>query len=76
MEEKLIQFIKTEMLHDPDIQIEPETKLISDGIIDSFALVVLQTFIEKEFGKKIPAQRITADSFDSVSQMVKIINHY
>jgi acyl carrier protein len=76
MEEKLIQFIKSEMLHDTEIQINPDTKLISDGIIDSFALVVLQTFIRKEFGKNIPAQKITAESFDTVNQMTEIIIRY
>ncbi len=76
MEKQLIEFIKTEMLHDPHIQLTPETKLISGGIIDSFALVVLRTFIETQFGKRIPPQKITAEAFDSVAQMVQIISQH
>ncbi len=76
MEEKLIEFIIDEFLDDPDTEITKDTKLISSGLIDSFSLVSLQTYIEKEFGKKIPAPRITVESFDTVRQMVEVINQF
>lgn len=76
MEQKLIEFIRDEFLDDPDMEITASTKLISSGMIDSFSLVSLQSFIEKEFGKRIPAPRITAESFDTVNQMVEIINSF
>jgi len=76
MEEKLINFINGEYLTDEDVEITPDTKLISSGLIDSFSLVSLQTYIEKEFGKRIPAPRITAETFDTVNQMVEIINQF
>lgn len=73
MEEKLIDFIKHEFLEDQDIKLDANTKLISSGLIDSFSLVSLQAYIQREFGKLIPAPRITAESFDTVAQMLKII---
>jgi len=76
MEEKLIEFIIDEFLDDPSNEITADTKLISSGMIDSFSLVSLQTYIEKEFGKKIPAPRITAESFDTVRQMIEVINQF
>ena len=76
IEQKLIEFIKDEYLSDPDMEITLDTKLISSGIIDSFTLVSLQSFIEKEFGKMIPAPRITADSFNTIRQMIEIINQF
>lgn len=76
MEDKLIEFIIDEFLDDPDNEITQDTKLISSGLIDSFSLVSLQTFIEKEFGKRIPAPRITAESFDTVRQMIEVINQF
>jgi len=76
MEETLIRFIKSEYLDDPDTEITPDTKLISSGLIDSFSLVSLQAFIEKTFGKRIPAPKITADSFNTVRQMVEVINQF
>ncbi len=76
MEEKLIEFIIDEFLEDPDMEIDADTKLISAGLIDSFSLVSLQVFIEQEFGKKIPAPRITAESFDTIKQMIKVIEQF
>ena len=76
MQDKLIEFIEDEFLTDPDTEIDIDTKLISSGLIDSFSLVSLQAFIEKEFGKKIPAPRITAQTFDTIRQMVEIINQF
>jgi acyl carrier protein len=76
MKEKLIEFIKGEYLEDSDTEISEDTKLISSGLIDSFSLVSLQSYIEKEFGKRIPAPKITAESFDTVRQMIEIINKF
>ncbi|MBI5403538.1 MAG: acyl carrier protein [Ignavibacteriae bacterium] len=76
MEEKLIEFIKNEFLSDPGTEITAESKLISSGIVDSFSLFSLQAYIEREFGKKIPPPLITAESFDTVKQMIEIINRY
>ena len=76
MEEKLLNFIKEEFLSDPEIEINSDTKLISGGVIDSFSLFSLQAYIEREFGKKIPPPLITAESFDTVKQMIEIINKF
>lgn len=76
MEEKLINFIKSEYLDDENNEITKDTKLISAGLIDSFSLVSLRSFIEKEFGVSIPAPKITAESFDTVAQMIEIINQF
>lgn len=76
MDDKLIAFIKEEFLNDADQTLTLHTKLISSGLIDSFSLVSLRVFIRKEFGKDIPAPKITAESFDTGSQMVNIINQF
>lgn len=76
MEEKLIEYIKNEFLADPAVKIDAETKLISSGLMDSFSLVSLQRFIQTEFGKKIPPPKITAESFDTVKQIMEIIDKY
>lgn len=76
MEEKLLNFIRNEFLEDPDTELNAETKLISTGLIDSFSLVSLQVFIAKEFGKNIPAPKITAETFDTVNKMIEVINKF
>jgi len=76
MEEKLIDFIRDEYLDDEDMEITLDTKLISSGLIDSFSLVSLQNFILDEFGKRIPAPRITAETFDTVKKMMEVIEKF
>ena len=76
MEDNLIVFIKNELANDPDAEVKSTTKLISSGLVDSFSLVTLQIYIEKEFGVKIPAPQITTDTFDTVEQMASIIRQY
>jgi acyl carrier protein/D-alanine--poly(phosphoribitol) ligase subunit 2 len=76
LENKLIAFIKNEIAGDPDTEIKPDTKLISSGLIDSFSLVTLHVYIEKEFGVKIPASRVIPDTFDTVEQITSIIRQY
>jgi acyl carrier protein len=73
MKEKLIDFIIEEFVEEQGLEIDENTKLISSGLIDSFSLVSLQAFIEKEFGKRIPAPKITAESFDTVNKMIEVI---
>jgi acyl carrier protein len=76
LENKLIAFIKNEIVNDPDIEIKSDTELISSGLIDSFSLVTLYVYIEKEFGVKIPASRIIPDTFDTVEQITALIKQY
>jgi acyl carrier protein len=76
LENKLIAFIKNKIIDDPDIEIKPDTELISSGLIDSFSLVTLYVYIEKEFGVKIPASRIIPDTFDTVEQITALIKQY
>jgi acyl carrier protein len=76
MEEKIIKFITEEYISDPEVHIDVNTKLISTGLMDSFSLVSLQRFIETEFKKKIPAPLITAETFNTVGQMVEVITRF
>jgi len=50
-----------------------ETSLIRGGYIDSFSMVVVLVFLEETFNVKIPNSRATADNFDTVNSMVKLL---
>jgi acyl carrier protein len=47
----------------------PETPLFSSGIIDSFALVSLMTFVESEGGIRIAPSDVNLGNFDSISRI-------
>ncbi len=75
-EARLIAFIKDEFSTDPKLQLQRDTPLVSSGLIDSLNLVSLQVFIEREFNRKIPASQITARSFNTVRQILEVIQRY
>ena len=76
MEEKLKNFIKNEFLDDDDIEITSDTELITSGIIDSFSLVSLQLYIERELGKKIPNPKMTVENCDTINKLINLISQF
>lgn len=50
-----------------------DTLLFSEGVIDSFALVNLMMFIEKNAGIKIDAGAVNLENFDTIERMLAYI---
>lgn len=70
----ILQYIIKEYVDDEDIVINYDTPLISGGIVDSFSMVSLLLYIEKQFKVKIPSHKATPEAFDSVNSIVSLIN--
>lgn len=66
--QSIIEFLKTDLAIDVD-DIDDETPLFSSGVIDSFALISLMTFIETEGGIKISPADVNLSNFDSISRI-------
>lgn len=73
--EKLAEYIKIEIMKQPDRQITPNEALISGGLIDSFSLVDLALFIEDNFNVLIDDTELNADTFDSLQQLAELIKN-
>jgi acyl carrier protein len=71
----LTRYITNEILKQPRRIISPEEKLISNGLIDSFHLVDLALFIEDTFGVHIDDTELNAEAFDTLAQLVALIEH-
>ena len=69
----LSQYIATEILKQPKRLIAPEEKIISNGLIDSFHMVDLALFIEDTFGVHIDDTELNAETFDTLSQLIALI---
>lgn len=69
----LAQYIATTILKQPKRLIKPEDKLISSGLIDSFHLVDLAVFIEDTFRVRIDDTELNAETFDTLEQLVQIV---
>ncbi len=73
----IIDYIKKEYLdEDSDQVITADTKLISSGIVDSFSMVSLKLFLEKKFQIKIPDEKATPEAFDSVNNIIKLVQEF
>ena len=68
----LQQFLTTE-LGIPDSDVQSDTLLFSTGVVDSFALISLMTFIENETGHFIPPTDITLENFDSIDRIIEYL---
>lgn len=70
---QLKNYIASQILRQPQAIINNDDPLITSGLIDSFHLVDLSLFIEDQFGVRIDDTELTADSFDSLNQLVALI---
>ncbi len=73
----IIEYVKKEYLdEDSDTEIKEDTKLISSGIVDSFSMVSLKTYLEKKFSIKLPDEDATPEAFDSVNNIIELIRKF
>ena len=68
--EKLLDILKE--LH-PETDFETETRLVDDGVLASFDVVMLITRIEEEFDVVIPAKDIVPENFNSAKALFALI---
>jgi acyl carrier protein len=73
MEEIIRNFIQQEILKDPERPIESDEALISSGLIDSFSLVDIALFVEREFGVRIDDAELSAENFDTLDELTTLI---
>jgi acyl carrier protein/D-alanine--poly(phosphoribitol) ligase subunit 2 len=52
------------------------TPLISSGIVDSFSMVSLKTFLEKKYKISIPDDKATPEAFDSVNKIMDLLKEF
>jgi acyl carrier protein len=76
MKDLILDYIKKEYVEDADEEITFDTPLISGGYVDSFSMVSLLVFIENKFKIKIPPVKATPEAFDSVNNIVTLVNQY
>ncbi len=73
----IIDYVKKEFLEeDDDMEINEDTPLISSGIVDSFSMVSLKTFLEKKYKIQIPDDKATPEAFDTVNSIIAVLKEY
>lgn len=73
----IINYVKKEFLEeDSDVEVNENTPLISSGIVDSFSMVSLKTFLEKKFKISILDDKATPEAFDSVNKIMELLKEF
>jgi acyl carrier protein len=73
---KLATFIQTKLSKDPRKTLDPDTALVSSGLVDSLSLVQVLVFIEDEFQVVIPDEAATAESMNTIRKIDGLIDTY
>jgi acyl carrier protein len=73
----VLEYVKNEYLdEDDDTEIGPDSPLISSGIVDSFSMVSLKTFLERKYKVSIPDAKASPEAFDTVNRIVTLMKEF
>ncbi len=67
---RLRQFITKELIRDESYELTDTEGIITEGLMDSFALAEFGVFVEQEFDVYIPDADLTVEKMDTLDQMV------
>ncbi len=69
----LSDYIARDILKEPKRTLEPDTRLISTGLIDSLSIVDLAIFVEDHFGVKMKPTELNAQTFDTLGDLARLV---
>ena len=73
----VLDYIIREYVQEGDDREVTETSpLISSGLVDSFSMVSLLRFLEKEYAIHIPDAAATPEAFDTVERIVALVRRF
>jgi acyl carrier protein len=79
VKDMILAYIKDQYLDEDEadeIGLTEHTPLISSGIIDSFSMVSLKRFIEKQAGIRIPDEEASLQAFDTVTSIMELVERH
>ena len=68
-EQKIVDFIRDDIVAGQPVEFDRDTSLLESGLIDSMGLFRLITFLEETFNIRIPESDMVAENFQSVSKI-------
>lgn len=70
MREKIIEILSGIR---PDIDFDVENRLVSDGVLASFDVVVIVDALSDEYGISIKPKDLLAENFNSVDSIIALV---
>ena len=74
MKDEIIEYIEDEYVEEDDVEIDENTSLIKGGIIDSFSIVALRNWLQKQYEITIPDDQGTVENFETVTKIIELVN--
>ena len=74
IKEKLLDFLCDNFIVEID-EIELDSSLVDQGIIDSFGLVEIAAFLKKEYGISTDSNEMNRQNFGSVERIVSYVEN-
>jgi len=68
--EKLRAYITCDLIRDANYNLTDTEGIITNGLMDSFALAEFAVYVEQEFGVYIPDPDLTVEKMNTLDQMV------
>lgn len=58
------------------VQVDDDSRIIDEALIDSLGLVSLISFIEERFHLELPDSEFDAENFQTITSMVNLVQKY
>jgi acyl carrier protein len=72
---EIVRYVKSLAIIDPSDTVPLDESLLEAGILDSFGIVEMLTFIESEFDLTIPDEEMTKEKLGSIHKMAAYVQH-
>lgn len=69
----ILDYLRDAVLLDPAEEIPLDESLLEARVLDSYGVVDLVTFLEREFGVTIPDEDLTKEKLGSIRKMAKYV---
>lgn len=73
MRRKLREFIKNNFLLGNDSNLTDDDSFMGKGIVDSTGILEVVSFVEENFGFKLPDEDLMPENLDSINNLVKYV---
>ena len=67
-------YILEAFVPDGDIDVEDNTNLLEEEVVDSLGIFTLVSFIENKFSVSIDAEEVNLDNFETLESITKLVD--
>ena len=66
-------YILEEFVPDGDVDVDDDTNLLEEEVVDSLGIFTLVSFIENKFNVAVEAEEVNLDNFETLQSITKLV---